>query len=138
VARERWRNVRRARGYKVSYSTGQVRSVDRQLADGRAAGGIPLEQFEDDDGYLRVTIHGESVPVHILVLEAFHGPRPFGKEGCHGPGGQKDNSAENLRWDTHQENEKDKIRERKREKDRSGIVVSSPYSVVTPVTGDVR
>jgi len=109
MSRERWRKVRRAAGYKVS-SLGRVRSVDRTLSDGRAAGGVLLVPVPDGDGYLRVTIAGESVPVHHLVLEAFHGQRPYGTEGCHGPDGKLDNRAEVLRWDSHLENERDKKR----------------------------
>lgn len=94
--RERWRNVRRAPGYRVS-SLGRVRSP----------GGL-LSPWPDRDGYLRVSLARESVLVHHLVLEAFHGPRPYGTEGCHGPGGRQDNRASELRWGTHRENEHDK------------------------------
>jgi len=113
MARERWRNIRRARGYRVS-SLGRVRSVPRTLSDGRQHGGQVLEPYPDDDGYLCVKIRGETVRVHHLVLEAFHGPRPYGLEGCHGPGGSQDNRAEVLRWDTHRENERDKKRQPER------------------------
>jgi hypothetical protein len=113
---ERWRKVRRGPGYKVS-SEGRVRSLDRTLTDGRQAGGVMLAPWLDDDGYPHVTINGEDVPVHLLVLEAFHGPRPYGTEGCHGPGGRQDNRAGVLRWDTHQENERDKQRDRRKERE---------------------
>jgi hypothetical protein len=104
--RERWRKVRRAPGHKVS-SLGRVRSLDRTLPNGAAMGGQLLTPF-DAGGYPHVTINGEQVPVHHLVLEAFHGPRPYGMEGCHGPGGPWDNRASVLRWDTHRANERDK------------------------------
>lgn len=129
---KRWRKVRRATGYKVS-SLGQVRSVDRTLADGRQAGGVLLKPFEVD-GYLHVTINGEQVPVHHLVLEAFHGPGPYGTEGCHGPGGPLDNRAEVLRWDTHRENERDKRRGKEGEEGRG--VPGRQNFVETPGTGD--
>lgn len=107
--RERWRNVRRAAGYQVS-DRGRVRSVTRTLSDGRRCGGTLLAQWADDDGYLCVSIAGRPVRVHLLVLEAFHGPRPEGLEGCHGPKGQKVNTEGNLRWDSRRENERDKRR----------------------------
>ncbi len=47
--------------------------------------------------------------VHHLVLEAFVGQRPEGMEGCHNNGNRADNRLENLRWDTHVGNMKDKI-----------------------------
>lgn len=109
MARERWRNVRRATGYQVS-SLGNVRSVDRTLADGRRAGGMPLQPFPDKDGYLYVTINGEDVQVSHLVLEAFKGPRPYGMEACHGPLGNQVNWETELRWDTRLENARDKKR----------------------------
>ena len=30
--------------------------------------------------------------------------------GCHGPGGQQDNSVENLRWDTQSNNVRDQLK----------------------------
>jgi len=114
--RERWRRVRRGPGYKVS-SEGRVKSLDRTLTDGRAAGGVMLTPWLDGDGYPTVTINGEDVPVHLLVLEQFHGPRPYGMEGCHGPGGRQDNRASELRWGTHRENEWDKKRDRRKERE---------------------
>ena len=130
-ARERWRKVRRADGYKVS-SLGRVRSVPRMLDDGREHGGQILRPYPDDDGYLCVTIGGETVKVHHLVLEAFHGPRPYGTEGCHGPGGRQDNRAEVLRWDTHRENERDKTRQPER-LDWIGTHRPAPFETFIPI-----
>jgi hypothetical protein len=129
---ERWRKVRRGPGYKVS-SEGRVKSLDRTLADGRAAGGVMLAPWLDGDSYPTVTINGEDVPVHVLVLEAFHGPRPYGMEGCHGPGGRQDNRAVVLRWDTHRENVRDTVRERWEGKER---LRTCPQEVGTPGTGE--
>ncbi len=134
--RERWRKVRRADGYKVS-SLGRVRSVDRALADGRLAGGVMLAQYPDRDGYLRVTIRGEPVAVHALVLEAFRGPRPYGTEACHDPllsAGRQDCRASVLRWDTHRENERDKKRAERGESEGA----SPPFLTGTSETGELR
>lgn len=49
-----------------------------------------------------------SVSVHRLVLEAFVGERPDGMECCHNNGVANDNRLENLRWDTHENNNKDR------------------------------
>lgn len=117
MTRERWRKVRRAPGYKVS-SDGRVRSLPRVLSTGQEHGGGLLTPYPDKDGYLCVTLNGETVRVHLLVLEAFHGPRPYGTEGCHGPDGLLDNRAQVLRWDTHRENLKDRERNKTRQPER--------------------
>src|ERR1035437_9588382 len=45
------------------------------------------------------------VMVHILVLEAFHGPRPTPSHQCNHKNGIKtDNSSENVEWCTPSEN----------------------------------
>ena|SRR5258708_5873680 len=117
MARERWRNVKRASGYQVS-DRGRVRSVARTLSDGRTAGGVMLKQFPDDDGYLRVSLGKRYARVHQLVLEAFVGPKPDSMECCHDNGDRTCNVLSNLRWDTHEGNERD--RKRHRELKRNG------------------
>ncbi|MDE2103514.1 MAG: HNH endonuclease [Patescibacteria group bacterium] len=48
--------------------------------------------------------------VHRLVLLAFIGPCPDGMEGCHFPDrNPANNRLENLRWDTKEANEADRI-----------------------------
>ncbi len=55
---------------------------------------------------------GKNYLVHRLVCEAFHGPPPTElHQAAHGPVGNTDNSAENLRWATAQENCADKVRD---------------------------
>jgi hypothetical protein len=48
--------------------------------------------------------------VHHLVLEAFVGLRPSGTEACHWNDIADDNRLANLRWDTHEANCADIIR----------------------------
>jgi len=64
-------------------------------------------------GYLKVSLHGGGrrrvASVHLLVAEAFHGPRPDGLECAHLDGNAKNNCADNLAWVTKQENEAQKI-----------------------------
>jgi len=49
---------------------------------------------------------------HVLVLEAFVGPRPEGMWGLHGKGGCLDNRVENLYWGTPSRNNfADKLRD---------------------------
>ena len=123
--RERWRNIRRAPGYRVS-SLGRVRSP----------GGV-LSPVADRDGYLRVTLAGEDVRVTHLVLEAFVSPRPFGSEACHDPmrsEGRSDCRLLVLRWDSHRSNLRDKLRDAG---GLNGRWISHPEVAVTPVTSDV-
>jgi len=48
--------------------------------------------------------------VHRLVLEAFVGPCPPGMEVCHNDGNPANNRLDNLRWDTHRENMRDRFK----------------------------
>jgi hypothetical protein len=48
--------------------------------------------------------------MHILVLEAFVGPRPAGMEGCHWDDDPTNNHLSNLRWDTRSANARDAVR----------------------------
>jgi len=48
--------------------------------------------------------------VHRLVLEAFVGPCPLGMESRHLDNNQNNNKLENLKYDTHKNNLKDKIK----------------------------
>jgi len=64
-------------------------------------------------GYPRAALYrndGKQVKalVHLLVLEAFVGPRPDGMEGLHGNGIKSDCRRDNLRWGTPVENWEDR------------------------------
>ena len=97
-----WRPIVGFPGYRVSRG-GHVRR-------GRLA---LLPQWRGD--YLRVRLTGPSGrrvwrPVHVLVLEAFVGPRPSARHhGAHFPDRDPaNNRADNLRWALPEENEADK------------------------------
>jgi hypothetical protein len=65
--------------------------------------------------FVNLDLNGRNYPrfIHRLVLEAFVGARPDGKEACHYPDFDKSNNRlENLRWDTRGENAKDEYRDR--------------------------
>lgn len=64
--------------------------------------------------YLRVSLcDSRSIKtaklIHVLVLETFVGPKPKGYIGCHNDGNSLNNHVSNLRWDSYQGNEADKI-----------------------------
>lgn len=87
--------------------------------DGSVIGpsGRQLRLFPNKQGYLRINVYErvDGVPkwkqlsVHILVCEAFHGPKPEWAElVAHADGVPGNAHAENLRWATYKENEADK------------------------------
>lgn len=98
---EEWREVLGHPNYRVSNL-------------GRVAGPRGLIRLTaNTDGYLRVGLSRgpEKVlkNVHILVCEAFHGPKPFPEAiVLHGPDHTKSNCrADNVRWGTFAENMQD-------------------------------
>lgn len=101
---ERWLPVPGYEGlYEVS-DLGNVRPVRRLL-----------KPQVNTHGYLSVTLSRsgktKTIPIHVLVCDAFLGPRPVGQERRHGPGGQRDNSVANLSFGTPPENQRDRVRD---------------------------
>ncbi len=81
--------------------------------DGRIQGpsGQWLKPCPDSGGYMFITHCSGSRAtqkrrrVHIIVCTVFHGHRPFlGAVAAHRDGDKSNNSAANLRWTTHAEN----------------------------------
>lgn len=111
---ERWRAIANYEGYFVS-NYGRVCSIDRvvmratkgpQLCRGRV-----LRPGPSHSGHLSVSLTRlNSKAVHILVLEAFVGPRPDDQEGLHWDDDPSNNHAVNLRWGTRSENMHDAVR----------------------------
>lgn len=69
-----------------------------------------------------------NVGVHRLVLEAFVGQCPDGMECCHNNGIANDNRLENLRWDTHENNNKDRKLHGKYPKGKDHPMYGKPIS----------
>ncbi len=120
LANERWLPVVGYEGmYEVS-DKGRVRSLDRivEYPDDRPGyfrpGRLLSASLTKAGGYLQVTLTRDGVcrtkKVHILVLEAFRGPRPEGMKGCHDDDDPTNARLENLRWDTHSGNMRDCVR----------------------------
>lgn len=105
---ETWRPVVGFPDYEVS-DQGRVRSWRRGKWPGRAETPRMMRPLVTRGGYPSVVI-GERTLIHVLVLEAFAGPRPQGMDACHNNGIKTDNRPENLRWDTRKENQADRRR----------------------------
>lgn len=77
--------------------------------------GRPVAVTVDDDDYERLNLYADDgtrpcLSVARCVLTAHDRPPEPGEEACHGPGGRRDNRwPENIRWDTREGNERDKI-----------------------------
>lgn len=105
---ESWKPVPKySEFYEVS-DHGRVRSLSRTLRDGRSHEGKVLEPWVGDTGYLEVclSVHGErhTFRVHRLVVRAFVGPIPDGKEVNHRDGNKLNNHVQNLEIVTVAEN----------------------------------
>lgn len=111
------------RYYAVS-DRGRVRSHDRVVTHPghpgcrepmtRRIAGQVLNPVPDFQGRLIVSFSADgrriTSRVHVVVLEAFVGPRPEGLEGCHNDGDHTNNVPSNLRWDTSSSNSYDSVR----------------------------
>lgn len=113
--REDWRPVSGWPGYDVS-SEGQVRSW-KMMGPGRKP--FVCRDREPKvlkpcvrNGYPSVLFCEEGVrqwvSIHVLVLEAFVGPRPVGCHAAHNDGRKANSRLTNLRWATPAENNADK------------------------------
>ncbi|WP_081609739.1 NUMOD4 motif-containing HNH endonuclease [Mesorhizobium sp. STM 4661] len=95
---ERWLPVVGFEGrYEVS-DLGRVRSLAF-----RSNGGVGLMKSTPNySGYHVVTLGRDRKQrrVHVMVLEAFVGPRPTGMQGCHDKSDKDNNRLDSLRWDT--------------------------------------
>lgn len=100
---ELWRRIPSFPGYSAS-SLGRIAVRGEKI----------LRACISTSGYERYTIkrNGKSVSVtgHILVCEAFHGPKPTSKhEVRHLDGSKINNIPMNLKWGTRKENVADKF-----------------------------
>ena len=92
---EIWKPVKGYEGYYEVSNEGRVRGLDR---------------------YVKNPAHGKNFQIHRLVLETFVGECPEGMECCHYDDDCANNNLSNLRWDTHENNVLDRIRNNKSQK----------------------
>lgn len=114
---EEWRPVVGHEGaYEVS-SLGRVRSLPRtcsavrKLRDGKrkpwsrtVPGRMLATSKTGRYGYRTVRMGGKTRALHVIMLEAFVGPRPPGLCGMHKDECGWNNVIENLKWGTYIEN----------------------------------
>lgn len=118
---ERWLPVLGYEGFYEISDHGRVRSAERTVPHGERtkqmrgrilkpwlSGGGSTQRYQI--GLSDETGRRQRYYVHILVLEAFIGPRLPGFEACHLDDDGENNWLDNLRWDTRSANEQDKVR----------------------------
>ena len=135
VKKEIWKKVKRFNWqYEVS-NYGQVRSWKFQQFKDKTRPYI-LNQNKDESGRPTVMLWDKGTGYRIktgkLVLEAFRGPCPKGMEMCHNDGNAMNNHIDNLRWDTHINNCKD----RKMHGTEKGFFKKGHKPVTTKLTKD--
>lgn len=118
---EVWKTIKGYEGlYEVS-NKGQVKSLKRVVCAKNSTKPYVidqkiLKQAPNNQGYQTVCLskNGKSktFKVHALVALAFLGKRPDKQEIRHGKKGKLNNSVSNLSYGTHEDNEKDKIRDK--------------------------
>lgn len=111
---ENWRPIIQFDGYDVS-DRGRVRSWKKR-GWGVGVRSTPLIRTptSDSEGYLSVVLRRDGKShlkkVHVLVLEAFVGPRPSGQQTRHYDGCPWNNQLSNLLWGTSKEQAADRAR----------------------------
>jgi hypothetical protein len=102
-AQEEWRPIPSCPNYEAS-SLGRVRLCGDLMTPRMGTNGYWALSVRDQvKGRRKATVHS-------LVAEAFYGPRPDGLEVRHLNGVATDNRVENLKYDTHAENLRDRAR----------------------------
>lgn len=95
---ELWAPVHDGAAYQVS-SLGRFRGFAGLIMPGRLdRNGYPRVSYRNDEGVQRTEF------VHLLVIRAFVGPAPEGKECDHKDRDRANPRLDNLRYVTHQEN----------------------------------
>lgn len=120
ISNEIWKTIPGYGGHYEVSTRGRIRVKDRIIQKRTRHGGM-MQQFykgrhlklsQGKWGHLYTTIGvgGKTLKlsVHRVVLETFVGACPEGMEACHNNGVANDNRIENLRWDTHHNNNQDR------------------------------
>ncbi len=86
---------------------------DRGRVRNRRTGRVLSQKIGHHSGGHRfVSLRGRTIGVHVLVLEAFVAPRPSERAvGRHRDNDPSNNTPDNLRWGTQQDNMRDRSRD---------------------------
>ncbi len=111
---ENWRDIS---GYEGVYSVSDMGRIKRITKTNVYKAGKILCSIRASAGkkrsHMRVDLYrdgkGKLLSVHVLVLEAFVGPRPGGMVCRHLNGDPEDNRLINLTWGTGSENQQDRV-----------------------------
>lgn len=115
---EKWREIPQYEGFYEVSNKGRVRSLDRMVKV-RAGGlrkhhGRVLKPGIGKPGYpiCALVKHGKQISknIHQLVMLAFVGPPPKGKEINHIDGDKTNNNLENLEYVTSRQNSRHAVR----------------------------
>jgi hypothetical protein len=117
---EIWLPIKNYENYYEVSSLGRVRSVERTVKQ-YSKNGLTYQRVmksklitpvkDSKDRYMYVHLSNgiaKHFSIHSLVLKAFVGEPKQLQECCHLDGNCKNNRLDNLRWDSHLNNEKDK------------------------------
>tara|TARA_R110002020_G_scaffold155071_1_gene335883 strand:+ start:318 stop:851 length:534 start_codon:yes stop_codon:yes gene_type:complete len=121
---EIWKDIAGIEEYYQASNLGNIRSKDRVVSKYSALCNKKVKQKykgrllsckPNSNGYVYVhlSISKNKFNLHVArgVLLAFAGHPPSeDMECCHNDGNPSNNNIENLRWDTHKENNRDRIR----------------------------
>jgi hypothetical protein len=106
IRQEQWKSIPGFPDYEVS-NMGRVRSYKRSMPRILKAGIY-------SHGYRQVTLSRDgkyhSFRIGQLMLLAFRGPCPEDCEMCHNDGDPTNDHLDNLRWDTHAANMRDRAK----------------------------
>ena len=110
--KEIWRPVVGYKGKFEVSNLGRVKSLSRYARLVHWSGTVSRRRVRSRilkpgkcwSGHLSVSLSGRSFGVHLLVLKAFVGPRPKGKESLHKNHKPWDNRLRNLKYGTRSEN----------------------------------
>lgn len=119
---EIWKDIPEYGGHYQASNLGRIRSKERivkklfgltkKIVEQKYKTRILNPSKADKYGHLSVHLGVDNkkytCAVHRLVLMAFVGNCPNGMECCHNNGDASDNRIENLRWDTHKNNNHDR------------------------------
>lgn len=108
-----WTPIPSWEGIYEAHPDGRVRSLDRLIQAGRWTQRKQGRELRQSFAGRYLAVHlgrDRRRYVHQLIAETFIGPRPPGKVVCHNDGDVTNNAADNLRYDTRSENNRDMAR----------------------------